>query len=195
MATKTRLLLRIPISKTKITHHHRSLSTVAAPSHHNDHQRNHEYLSPSSYLNSWDPPKDPKQAQWKLDMLRRDYAKKMKSVRKQYIYEMELERIEKQRKDDIKKEALRLESEQRKAAKTAEKKAKAAQRQVAQEEFRQTLLKERAEKLEYHKKREQKFMEKKKEKNELLRRQSSMWIDENELEKKISGAMIDSNYL
>lgn len=56
-------------------------------------------------------------------------------------------------------------------------------------------LKERAEKLEYHKMREKKIMEKKKEKNELLRRQSSIWIDEVELEKKISNAILDSTPL
>lgn len=53
---------------------------------------------------------------------------------------MELQRIDKQRKDDIKKEALRIESQERRAAKTAEKKAKAAERQLAEEEFRQTLV-------------------------------------------------------
>ncbi|XP_022012724.1 uncharacterized protein LOC110912334 isoform X2 [Helianthus annuus] len=54
-------------------------------------------------------------------------------------------------------------------------------------------LKERAEKLEYHKQREQKFMEKKNEKKELLRRQSSVWIDENELEKRILNAIMDES--
>ncbi|XP_076883811.1 uncharacterized protein LOC143532725 [Bidens hawaiensis] len=188
MAT-SRLLLRSPTLQTIFTV--RSASTAVTPSHHNDHHRNQEYLSPSNYLNSWKQPKDPKEAQAQLHQLRREYAKKVKAVRKEYIHEMELMRIEKQRKDDIKKEALRIESEERRAAKTAEKKAKAAERQVAQEEFRQMLLKERAEKLEYHKKREQKFLEKKKEKNELLRRKSSQWIDENELEKKILDAIID----
>nr|GEX09665.1 hypothetical protein [Tanacetum cinerariifolium] len=58
-------------------------------------------------------------------------------------------------------------------------------------------LKEKVEKLEYHKKRQHKFMEKKKEKNELLRRQSSTWIDENEPEKKIQDAfyVVTSRYL
>ncbi|KAI3706217.1 hypothetical protein L6452_23813 [Arctium lappa] len=114
---------------------HRSLSTTVSPSHHNEHQRNHQYHARNDYLNSWKPPKDPKEAQAKLSRLRRDYAMK--------------------RKDEIQKEALRIEGEERKAAKAAPKKAKAAQRQVAQEEFRQTLLKERAEKLKYHKMREQ----------------------------------------
>ena len=56
-------------------------------------------------------------------------------------------------------------------------------------------MKERAEKLEYHKMREKKFMEKKKENNDLLRRQSSIWIDEDDLEKKISNAIMDSSPL
>ncbi|KAK1411170.1 hypothetical protein QVD17_37716 [Tagetes erecta] len=188
----SRLLLRSPPLRTIITvNHHRSVSTSITPSHHNDHKRNQEYISPNNYLNSWKTPKDPKEAQAKLHQLRREYAKKVKSVRKEYIHEMELMRIEKQRKDEARKEELRIESEERRAAKLAEKKAKAAERQVAEEEFRQTLLKERAEKLEYHKQREQKFMEKKREKNELVRSQSSMWIDENELEKRILAAIID----
>lgn len=45
-------------------------------------------------------------------------------------------------------------------------------------------MKERAEKLEYWRMREKKFEEKKKEKNELLRRQSSLWVYESEIEKK-----------
>ena len=64
----------------------------------------------------------------------------MKEVRKEYIQEMELQRIEKQIKDEKKKEALRIANEERKAAKAAAKKAKAAERQVAEEEFRQTLV-------------------------------------------------------
>ncbi|XP_071709465.1 uncharacterized protein [Rutidosis leptorrhynchoides] len=191
--TTSRLLLRSPSIRTTLFT--RSLSTTVTPSHHNDHQRNQEYLPPNNYLNSWKAPKDPKEAQSQLHYLRREYAKKVKSVRKEYIHEMELQRIEKKRKDDLRKEALRIESEERKAAKTAEKKVKAAERQVAEQEFRQLLLKERAEKLEYHKKREQKFMEKKKEKNELLRRQSSIWIDENELGKRVNDAITDSTPL
>ncbi|KVI08254.1 hypothetical protein Ccrd_013372 [Cynara cardunculus var. scolymus] len=182
----SRLLLRSPTLRTIFAAHrnqpHRSVSTVSQPSHHNDHQRNQEYLSPNDYLNSWKPPKDPKEAQAKLNQLRRDYAKKVKAVRKEYIHEMELQRVERQRKDEIRKEALRIESEERKAAKTAEKKAKAAERQVAEEEFRRTL-------------REEKIMEKKKGKNEILRRQSSIWIDEDELEKKIGAAITDATPL
>ncbi|KAI7726746.1 hypothetical protein M8C21_026651 [Ambrosia artemisiifolia] len=190
MASK-RLLLRSPTIRTIITIPHlRYASTAVTPSHHNDHKRNHEYLSPNHYLNSWNAPKDPKEAQAKLQLLRRDYAKKVKAVRKEYINEMEVLKIEKQRKDEAKKEALRIESEERRAAKLAEKKVKAAERQVAEEEFRQMLLKERAEKLEYHKQREQKFMDKKKEKKELLRRESSAWVDENELEKRILDAIM-----
>lgn len=54
-------------------------------------------------------------------------------------------------------------------------------------------LKERAQKLEYHKMRENKFMEKKKEKSELVRRQSSMWVDEGELESKILEVIVSTS--
>lgn len=116
----------------------RSFST--APSYHNHHRQNHKYVSPSEFINSWDPPKDPKEAESKLAHLRRQYAKQVKEVRKEYIQEMELQRIEKQRKDEAKKEALRIANEERKAAKMAAKKAKAAERQLVEEEFRQTLV-------------------------------------------------------
>ena len=52
-------------------------------------------------------------------------------------------------------------------------------------------MKERAEKLEYWRMREKKFEEKKTEKNDLLRRQSSLWIDESEIEKKTMEALYD----
>lgn len=108
---------------------------------------------------------------------------------------MELQRIEKMRKDEAKKEAQRIANEERKVAKAAEKKAKAKEREAAEEEFRKTLLKERQEKLEYWRMREKNFSKKKKEKNDLLQRQSSMWIDEKELEKKTLEAIVDTVHL
>lgn len=52
-------------------------------------------------------------------------------------------------------------------------------------------LKEREEKLEYWRKREKLVQEKKEKKKEDLRRQSSMWIDENKLEARILEALVD----
>lgn len=117
--------------------HHRNFSTTT---HHIDHQRTQEFLPAENYLNSWKPPKDPKEAQSKLALLRREYAKKVKVVRKKYIREMEFQKLEKLKRDEAKKEALRIANEQRKAAKEAERKAKAKEREVAEEEFRQTLV-------------------------------------------------------
>lgn len=73
-------------------------------------------------------------------MLRRQYAKQVKEVRKEYIQEMEVQRIEKLRKDEAKKEALRVANEERKAAKLEAKKVKAAERMVAEEDFRRMLV-------------------------------------------------------
>ncbi|CAH9120903.1 unnamed protein product [Cuscuta epithymum] len=185
----SRYLSRKPLT-TRILeiHHLRSLSTTAAAHptafHKNQHPQNHSFLPPNEYLNSWKPPKDPKEAEAKLALLRRDYAKKVKEVRKEYIKEVEVMRLEKLRKAEAKKEALRIANEERKAAKAAEKKAKAEERAIFEEQFRQTLLKERQEKLEYWKMREKKIEEKRKEKIELLRKKSSLWIDEKLLEPK-----------
>ncbi|KAJ8541944.1 hypothetical protein K7X08_016810 [Anisodus acutangulus] len=183
------LLSRHLLRKT-LKLHLRSISTTTAAI--KSHQNNHEFLPPSDYLNSWTTHKDPKEAEAKLARLRREYAKKVKEVRKEYIHEMELQRIEKMRKYEAKKEAQRIANEERKATKAAEKKAKAKEREAAEQEFRKTLLKERQGKLEYWRMREKNFTEKKKEKSDLLRRQSSMWIDEKELEKKTLEAIVDT---
>ncbi len=61
--------------------------------------------------------------------------------------------------------------------------------------FVQMQLKERAEKLENWRMKETKREEKKKEKNELLRRHSSLWVEETELEKKILEAIVDTTPL
>ncbi|XP_060182767.1 uncharacterized protein LOC132612669 [Lycium barbarum] len=113
----------------------RSISTTVK-SHHNDDKKS---LPTNKYLNSWTKPKDPKEAEAKLAFLRREYAKKVRDVRKEYIQEMEVQRLEKMRKDEAKKEAQRIANEERKVAKAAEKKAKAMEREAAQQEFRKTL--------------------------------------------------------
>lgn len=56
-------------------------------------------------------------------------------------------------------------------------------------------LKERTEKLENWRMKEKTKVEKKKEKNELLRHKSSLWIDEPMLEKKMLEAIVNSKPL
>ncbi|XP_052206493.1 uncharacterized protein LOC127810921 [Diospyros lotus] len=175
----------------------RPLSSAAAVVS-GDHHRsppNHRFRPPNEFLNSWKPPKDPKEAEANLAELRRDYAKQVKQLRKEYIEEMELQRLEKQRKDEARREAIRAANEERRAAKAASRKVIAAQREIALEEFRQTLLKERAQKLEYWRMKQNQIEDKKKEKNEVLHRQSSMWVDEADLEKKILEAIVDTTPL
>ncbi|KAH1046931.1 hypothetical protein J1N35_037715 [Gossypium stocksii] len=166
----------------------RSFSTKS--SHHNHHQKNHKYLDPNSFLGSWKTPNDPKEAEKKLALLRRDYAKQVKNVRKEYIHEMELLRLEKLRKEEARKEAIRVANEERKRLKAEAAKVRAQERMVAEEEFRQTLLKERAEKLENWRMKQTLHGNKKKEAKDLVRRRSSMWIEEQELESKIFSAIV-----
>ncbi|KAL6342298.1 hypothetical protein AAG906_007512 [Vitis piasezkii] len=161
---------------------------------HSTHQ-DHTYTDPNSFIGSWTAPADPKVAQAKLAGLRRDYAKKVKELRLQYIHEVELQREDKRRKDEAKREAARRAQAEIKASKAAAAQARAAERKVFEEEFRQTLLKERTEKLENWRMKENMMDEKRKEKNELLRRQSSIWIDERDLEKKILEAIVDTTHL
>ncbi|XVF29089.1 hypothetical protein REPUB_Repub15cG0090000 [Reevesia pubescens] len=179
------------LSKTKFLF--RSFSTKS--SHHSTHQQTHKYLDPNSFLGSWKSPNDPKEAEKKLAQLRRDYAKQLKHVRKEYIHEMEFLRLEKLRKEEARKEAIRVANEERKRLKAEAAKVRAQERMVAEAEFRQTLLKERAEKLENWRMKQKIQDGKKKEVNELLRRQSSMWIEEPDFERKILEAMVDTTPL
>lgn len=172
-----------------------SVSTHAKPSHHKEHSRNQEYLKPTSFIGSWEAPKDPKEAQAKLAQLRRDYAKQVKDIRKQYIYEMELQRQEQIRKEEARREEILRQREERKKSKAAAAKIRAAERKAVEDEFRQTLMKERVEKLEYWKRRQQAIEEKKNIKKELIRKQSSTWIDEDKLEGIILERIIDTNPL
>lgn len=105
---------------------------------------------------------------------------------------MELQRIEKSRKDAARKEALRIANEERRLAKDAKKKAEAIERQAAEQEFRQMLMKERADKLEYWRMREKKIEEAKIEKKQLVRKQSSKWVDESELQRATLEKLVDN---
>ncbi|XP_022723070.1 uncharacterized protein LOC111280149 isoform X2 [Durio zibethinus] len=108
-------------------------------SNHNNHQQTHKFLDPNSFLGSWKSPNDPKEAEKKLAQLRRDYAKQVKHVRKEYIHEMELLRLEKLRKEEARKEAIRVANEERQRLKAEAAKVRAQERMVAEQEFRQIL--------------------------------------------------------
>lgn len=172
-----------------------STAPAAAATRHRQPPQDHEFLSPSPYVGSWETPKDPKEAEAKLVGLRREYAKQVKELRKEYIREVELMRLEQQRKDEAKREAIRVTREERNKVKAAEAKVRAEERMVAEEEFRQMLMKERTEKLENWRMKEKSREDKKKEARELLRRKSSVWVDEAELEKKVLEAIVDTTTL
>ncbi|KAL8485175.1 hypothetical protein ACS0TY_027465 [Phlomoides rotata] len=191
MSLSRHLLRRAPSGSAALRRFSTSPAITTSESSRRHHH--HDYLPPTPYINSWKPPRNPKEANKQLALLRRDYACKVKEIRKEYIKEVELQRIERLRKDEARKEALRIANEEKRAAKAAKKKAEAIERQAAEEEFRRMLIKERAEKLEYWRMRERKFEEKKEEKNELLRRQSSLWVYESEIEKKAFNEILSNS--
>ncbi|KAK7394144.1 hypothetical protein VNO78_14663 [Psophocarpus tetragonolobus] len=155
----------------------------------------HSFLSANSFLGSWEGRRDPKEAEAKLARLRRDYAKQVKEVRKQYIGEMEAIKMEKVRKDLALRQTLILANQERLILKAQASHLRAQQRHIQREHFRLTLLKERAEKLENWRMKVKMHEEKKAEKKELLRRQSSKWIDESNLEKKVVDSMVNIMHL
>ncbi|KAL1190974.1 hypothetical protein V5N11_020942 [Cardamine amara subsp. amara] len=167
-------------------------SFCAEATHHRFHQEAHNFLEPESYIGSWEAPNDPKDAERRLAQLRRDYAKKVRVYRKEYIHEIEMLKVEKQRKDEARLLAERTANEERRQLKAEAAKVRAEERKVADEEFRKMLMKERAEKLEIWRMMGQKREDKIKEKEKLLREQSSLWIEHKELEKKITEALVDS---
>lgn len=132
MSLSRHLLRRIPSGSAVF----RPFSTVSSPAH----RPQHEFVPPNPYINSWKTPRNPKEAAKQLALLRRDYDRKVKEIRKDYINEMEMVRLEKLRKDEARKEALRIAKEERAAAKAAKKKADATDRHAAEQEFRQMLV-------------------------------------------------------
>ncbi|KAK1316080.1 hypothetical protein QJS10_CPA05g00977 [Acorus calamus] len=161
-------------------------SSTTTPHHH------HDFSSPSTFIGSWTTPSDPREAERRLWELRRDYEKQVRELRREYFVEMEIQREKKRRRDEAKREAARAALEERRAAKSAGVEARAAERLALEEELRKTLMSERAKKLEYWRSKEQLREQKKNEKKDLLQRQSSMWIDENNMEKKILEALVDT---
>ncbi|KAH9612858.1 hypothetical protein KSS87_007853, partial [Heliosperma pusillum] len=200
MATTAALLLRRTTTTTTTLRHraHSTLSASTKPSHHQDHSHNHVYLKPTTFIGSFledQPPQNPKEAAAKLALLRREYGKQVKGIRKQLIDEMELQRLEKLRKDEARTVEMLKQREERKKSKAAAAHLRAAHRKAFQDDFRLTLMKEKAEKLEYWRKREKAVAEKKKNKKELICQQSSKWIDEKILEPKIVESIVDSKVL
>ncbi|KAF8105589.1 hypothetical protein N665_0157s0159 [Sinapis alba] len=186
----SRLVKQGPLTKQSF----RSFSSAEA-THHRYHQETHSFLEPESYLGSWEAPKDPKDAERMLAQLRRDYAKKVSLYRKDYVHEIEMLRVEKQRKDEARLVAERAANEERRRLKAEAAKVRAEERKIFQEEFRKTLMKERVEKLEFWRMTGLKREDKKKARKKILHEQSSLWIEPKELEKKITEALVDSTTL
>lgn len=139
MSLSRHLLRRAPSGSAALRHFSTSPATATSETE-SSHRHHHDFLPPTSYINSWKRPRNPKEANQQLAFLRRDYDRKVKEIRKEYIKEVELQRIEKLRKDEARKEALRIANEEKRAAKAEKKKAEAIERQAAEEEFRQMLV-------------------------------------------------------
>ncbi|CAL5098320.1 unnamed protein product [Urochloa decumbens] len=161
---------------------HASAHTLARP-------EPHEFSKPSGYLGSWEPTGEPREAWAQLDRLRKGYARDVRELRRQYAYEVQLMEAERQRKAEVRAEAARVANEERKAAKAAAAQTRAAERRAFEEDFRQTLMKERAEKLESWRKKQKLQEQKKAEQKELLRKKSSVWLSEDKLEDQILDAI------
>lgn len=119
----------------------------------------------------------------------------MKQVRREYAYEMDLLRAEKERKDEARREAARIANEQRKADKAAAAESRAAERKAFEEDFRQMMMKERAQKLESWRAKEEKREKKAAAERDLLRQRTSVWVAEENLEKRILEAIVDTTPL
>ncbi|KAM3312237.1 hypothetical protein ACQJBY_032298 [Aegilops geniculata] len=159
----------------------------------------HEFSQPSDYLGSWAeraPARgDTREAWARLERLRKGYAREVGELRRQYAYEAQLLEAERQRKAEARAEAARVANEERKAAKAAAAQTRAAERRAFELDFRQALMKERAQKLESWRNKEKLKARKKAEHKELLRRQSSVWVSEDKMEKKILEAIMHTTPL
>jgi len=164
----------------------------------------HEHSQPSSYLGSWREHApttvaagggDTREAWARLERLRKGYARDVGKLRRQYAYETQLLEAERQRKEEARAEAVRVANEERKAAKAAAAQTRAAERRAFELDFRQALMKERAQKLESWRNKEKLKAQKKTDHRELLRKKSSIWISEEKMETKILQAILHTTPL
>ncbi|CAM0874340.1 unnamed protein product [Alopecurus aequalis] len=164
----------------------------------------HEHSQPSGYLGSWGQTApttaaagggDTREAWARLERLRKGYARDVGKLRRQYAYEAQLLEAERQRKAEARAEAVRVANEERKAAKAAAAQTRAAERRAFELDFRQALMKERAEKLESWRNKEKLKAQKKVDHRELLRKQSSIWVSEDKMDQKILQAILHTTPL
>lgn len=149
----------------------------------------------ASFIGSWKPTDNPGLAKSRLVKLRKNYEKEVKELRKRYFYEMEAKRLEDQVKHEAELERIRVAREERKAAKRERSQLLAAQRQQQAEELRELLRKERAKKAEIRMRREKSHEQKRAKEQELIRKKSSLWIDEKDLDRRIVEAIVDTTPL
>lgn len=105
--------------------------------------RPHEHTKPSTFLSTWkDPPptSDPRDALRRLEDLRKDYSRKVSACRKEYMYEMEMQRQEKIMKEQAKRDASRVAREESKAAKKETDVARLEKHNAFREELKLTLV-------------------------------------------------------
>lgn len=149
----------------------------------------------ASFIGSWKPTDNPGLAKSRLVKLRKSYEKEVKELRKQYFYEVEAKKLEDQAKREAELERMKVAREERKAAKRKQSQLLAAQRQQQAEEFREMLSKERARKAERRMQKDKTHEQRRAREKELVRKKSSLWIEEKDLDRRIVESMVDTTPL
>jgi hypothetical protein len=130
-----------------------------------------------------------------LTVMRRDYEKQISELRKKFAADEERKRKEKRQVELITRERIVVEKEKRLVLKKEKSQIRAVEVAEEMQSLRAKLEEERKARAARRQFREKRFLRMIAKEKEGVRQQSSMWIEEKDLERRILDALVDPFYL
>lgn len=130
-----------------------------------------------------------------LAMMRREYEKQMSDLRKKFTADEERRKKEKRQMELITRERIMVEKEKRLALKKEKSQIRAVEVAEEMKALRARLEEERKSRAARRQFREKRLLRLISKEKEAVRQQSSMWIEEKDLERRILDALVDPFYL
>jgi len=130
-----------------------------------------------------------------LALMRREYEKQMSELRKKFAAEEERKRKEKRQVELITRERILVEKEKRLVIKKERSEIRALEVVEESKSLQARLEEERKAKAARRQFREKKFLRLVEKQKQTVRQQSSLWIEEKDLERRILDALVDPFYL
>ncbi|CAK9203194.1 unnamed protein product [Sphagnum troendelagicum] len=130
-----------------------------------------------------------------LALYRREYDRQIAELRKKYAAEQERKKREEMQVKKLERERIMLEKAQRLVIKKQQAEIRAREVEEEAKALRLTLEKQREQKAAYRQWKEKRLVRIRAREKESIRQQSSSWIEEKDLERRIVDALVDPFYL